>query len=79
MFTVNLHLIADENSFGRFYDCTNHLEVIWYLHLELPFQGLDKVVEVIKNDIANTETYCMGTLLLPGTGTKYTNTFDSTN
>lgn len=61
--TVEPHLIADsthpqrhasstgETLFGDFYDTTIVLSVVGYLRPELPFEGLEKLTQAIKNDI----------------------------
>jgi riboflavin kinase len=65
--TVEPHLIAStrdprrhasstgETLLQDFYDQTCRLSVIDYLRPELPFEGLDKLVEAIKMDIVNAE------------------------
>lgn len=69
--TVEPHLIAPPNDPRRhasqtketvlqdFYDQTIRLVVIGYLRPELPFEGLEKLTEAIKNDIRNTEQIAM--------------------
>ena len=64
--TVEPHLIADsehpqrhasstkETQFQDFYDKTIVLSVVGYLRPELPFEGLAKLVDAIKNDIVNS-------------------------
>jgi riboflavin kinase len=46
---------SGETLLQDFYDQKCRLSVVGYLRPELPFEGLDKLVEAIKNDIANTE------------------------
>lgn len=65
--TVEPHLIAPPNDerrhasscgesvFRDFYDEPIRLSVVGYLRPELPFEGLEKLVEAIKNDIVNAE------------------------
>jgi len=65
--SVEPHLIATESDPRRhasctgetlledFYDLTCRLSVVGYLRPELPFEGLEKLVEAIKQDIVNTE------------------------
>jgi FAD synthase len=65
--TVEPHLIAPpqderrsksnckESMLGDFYDQTIRLSLVDYLRPELPFEGLDKLIEAIKNDITNSE------------------------
>lgn len=62
--TIEPHLIAPENDPRRhasltgetlmtdFYDQTCRLSLIGYMRPELPFEGLDKLIEAIKGDIA---------------------------
>ena len=66
--TIEPHLIAPpkdsrrhasscgETLMGEFYDKTIRLSVVGYLRPELPFEGLEKLIEAIKNDIVNAET-----------------------
>ena len=66
--SVEPHLIATKSDPRRhasstgetlledFYDRTCRLSVVGYLRPELPFEGLEKLVEAIKQDIVNTET-----------------------
>lgn len=66
--TVEPHLIASPNDSRRhasscgetvlrdFYDEQIRVSVVGYLRPELPFEGLEKLVEAIKNDIVNSET-----------------------
>ena len=61
--TIEPHLIADqqhplrhasstgETQFQDFYDKTIVLSVVGYLRPELPFEGLEKLVDAIKKDI----------------------------
>lgn len=65
--TVEPHLIADpkdkrrhksscgESLLGDFYNQTIRLSLVGYLRPELPFEGLEKLIEAIKQDIANAE------------------------
>lgn len=65
--TVEPHCIAPESDPRRhasstgetllqdFYDQTCRLSVVGYLRPELPFEGLEKLVEAIKKDIVNSE------------------------
>jgi len=65
--TIEPHLIAPpkdarrhasscgETLMGVFYDQPIRLSVVGYLRPELPFEGLEKLVEAIKNDIVNAE------------------------
>ncbi|CAB9500642.1 Riboflavin kinase [Seminavis robusta] len=65
--TIEPHLIAPpkdtrrhasscgETLMGEFYDKPIRLSVVGYLRPELPFEGLEKLVEAIKNDIVNAE------------------------
>jgi len=65
--TIEPHLIAPESDSRRhvsscqetilkdFYDQTIRLSLVGYLRPELPFEGLDKLIDAIKNDIKNTE------------------------
>ena len=65
--TIEPHLIAppndlmrnkskcNETQFHDFYGSTLRLSIVGYLRPELPFEGLDKLVEAIKNDIVQTE------------------------
>lgn len=65
--TVEPHCIAPANDPRRhssctgetllqdFYDQTCRLSVVGYLRPELPFEGIEKLVEAIKQDITNTE------------------------
>jgi FAD synthase len=71
--TVEPHLIANPGDSGRhasscgesvlrdFYDEPIRLSVVGYLRPELPFEGLEKLIAAIKNDIVNTENLCDGT------------------
>ena len=66
--TIEPHLIAPpkdtrrhasscgETLMGEFYDKPIRLSVVGYLRPELPFEGLEKLIEAIKNDIVNAET-----------------------
>lgn len=47
-----------ETQFGDMYNQWIRLSVVGYLRPELPFEGLDKLVLAIKDDIAKTETLC---------------------
>mmetsp|Transcript_1269 Transcript_1269/g.2273 ORF Transcript_1269/g.2273 Transcript_1269/m.2273 type:complete len:193 (+) Transcript_1269:2-580(+) len=70
--TVEPHLIADqshplrhasstgETQFMDFYDQTIILSVVGYLRPELPFEGLEKLIEAIKKDIADAEKLADG-------------------
>lgn len=65
--TVEPHCIAPESDPRRhasttgetllqdFYDQTCRLSVVGYLRPELPFEGLEKLIEAIKNDIVEAE------------------------
>lgn len=65
--TVEPHLIAPPNDERRhasscretvlrdFYDEPIRVSVVGYLRPELPFEGLEKLIEAIKNDIVNSE------------------------
>lgn len=65
--TVEPHLIASDDDPRRhasstgetilydFYDTTIRLSIIDYLRPELPFEGLDKLIVAIKQDISNTQ------------------------
>lgn len=65
--SVEPHLIATESDPRRhasctgetlledFYDLTCRLSVVGYLRPELPFEGLEKLVQAIKKDIVNAE------------------------
>lgn len=65
--TVEPHLIAPpedkrrhasscrESVFGDFYGQPIRLSVVGYLRAELPFEGLQKLIEAIKRDICNAE------------------------
>lgn len=65
--TVEPHLIAPpkderrhksscgETLMGEFYDRPIRLSVVGYLRPELPYEGVDKLIEAIKNDIVETE------------------------
>jgi riboflavin kinase len=46
---------SGETLLQDFYDQTCRLSVVGYLRPELPFEGLDKLVVAIKNDIVNAE------------------------
>lgn len=71
--TVEPHLIAPASDPRRhasscgetvlqdFYDQPIRLAVVGYLRPELPFEGLEKLIEAIKKDIRDTETLCDGT------------------
>lgn len=65
--TIEPHLIAtsehpmrksskcEETQFGDFYGSDIRLSIVGYLRPELPFEGLDKLIEAIKQDIVDTE------------------------
>ncbi len=65
--TIEPHLIAsptdpqrnkskcNETQFCDFYGCALRLSIVGYLRPELPFEGLEKLIEAIKNDIVQTE------------------------
>ena len=65
--TVEPHLIAPpederrhasscgETVLGEFYDKQIRLAVVGYLRPELPFEGLEKLIEAIKKDISDAE------------------------
>lgn len=71
--TVEPHLIAPTDDDRRhssscgetvlrdFYDEPIRLSVVGYLRPELPFEGLEKLIEAIKNDIQQSEKLCDGT------------------
>jgi hypothetical protein len=44
-----------ESLLGDFYDLPIRLSLLGYLRPELPFEGIDKLVAAIKQDIANAE------------------------
>ena len=44
-----------ETLMAEFYDKPIRLSVVGYLRPELPFEGLEKLIEAIKNDIVNAE------------------------
>eukprot|EP00934_Nitzschia_sp_Nitz4_P006020 Nitzschia sp. Nitz4//scaffold150_size53981//32792//33286//NITZ4_006679-RA/size53981-processed-gene-0.17-mRNA-1//1//CDS//3329537077//6010//frame0 len=66
--TIEPHLIAPtddphrhvstcgESVLGDFYDKKIRLSLVGYLRPELPFEGLEKLIEAIKKDILDTET-----------------------
>ena len=68
--TVEPHLIAEpgcpertasdcnETVLRDFYGYNIRLSVVGYLRPELPFEGIEKLKEAIKNDISNTENIC---------------------
>jgi FAD synthase len=70
--TVEPHMIAPPESTRRhlsscgetllvdFYDQPIRLSLVGYLRPELPFEGLEKLVEAIKNDIVTSERLCDG-------------------
>jgi FAD synthase len=70
--TVEPHLIAQPGDSRRhasscgesvlrdFYNEPIRLSVIGYLRPELPFEGLEKLIVAIKNDIVNAEILCDG-------------------
>lgn len=65
--TIEPHLIAPpkdtrrhasscgETLMGEFYDKPIRLSVVGYLRPELPFEGLEKLIEAIKTDIVDAE------------------------
>ena len=65
--TIEPHLIApsdhpsrktsscQETQFADFYGSNIRLSIVGYLRPELPFEGLDKLKDAIKNDIVETE------------------------
>ena len=71
--TVEPHMIAPPESKNRhlsscgetllndFYDQPIRLTLVGYLRPELPFEGLEKLVNAIKNDIVESERLCDGT------------------
>lgn len=71
--TIEPHLIAPpkdtrrhasscgETLMGEFYDKLIRLSVVGYLRPELPFEGLEKLIEAIKGDIVNAEELGDGT------------------
>lgn len=71
--TVEPHLIASstderrhkstcgETVLREFYGETIRLSVVGYLRPELPFEGLEKLIEAIKNDIEQSERLCEST------------------
>ena len=71
--TVEPHMIAPPESNNRhlsscgetllndFYDQPIRLTLVGYLRPELPFEGLEKLVSAIKNDIVESERLCDGT------------------
>jgi riboflavin kinase len=64
--TVEPHLIADsqhpkrhasstgETQFQNFYERTIFLSVLGYLRPEMPFEGLEKLIDAIKKDITDS-------------------------
>ena len=44
-----------ESLLGDFYDQPIRLSLVGYLRPELPFEGVEKLISAIKQDIANTE------------------------
>jgi len=68
--TIEPHLIAppnhparaasacQETQFPDLYGASIRLSIVGYLRPELPFEGLDKLVEAIKNDIVKSEALC---------------------
>jgi hypothetical protein len=46
---------------GDFYDKPIRLAVVGYLRPELPFEGLEKLIEAIKKDIQDSERLGDGT------------------
>jgi len=71
--TIEPHLIAPESDpnrrasscgesvLGDFYNQPIRLSVVGYLRPELPFEGLEKLIEAIKDDITNSERLGGGT------------------
>ena len=67
--TVEPHLIAPSNTLHRtksscqetvlddFYEKSIRLSLVGYLRPELPFDGLENLIQAIKNDIQMTEKY----------------------
>ena len=65
--TIEPHLIAKETDpnrhaslcgesfLGDFYGQPIRLSIVGYLRPELPFEGLEKLIEAIKNDIAKSD------------------------
>jgi riboflavin kinase len=70
--TIEPHLIAypedparkktkcGETEFQDFYGSDIRLSIVGYLRPELPFEGLDKLIDAIKNDIVQTERLAEG-------------------
>ncbi len=71
--TVEPHLIAQstdtthrhaskcgESLLGDFYDQQIRLSLVGYLRPELPFEGIDKLIAAIKQDIVDTERLSLG-------------------
>lgn len=70
--TVEPHLIASpldkrrhqsscgETVLREFYGETIRLSIVGYLRPELPFEGIEKLIEAIKNDIKKSELLCEG-------------------
>lgn len=68
--TVEPHLVArsdderraasscGETVLGDFYGEQLKLSIVGYIRPELPFEGLDKLIVAIKNDIKKTEELC---------------------
>ena len=68
--TIEPHLIAPgdhpsrntsacgETQFDDLYGETMRVSIVGYLRPELPFEGLDKLIEAIKDDIVKTEEIC---------------------
>jgi riboflavin kinase len=68
--TIEPHLIAPPNhparklsacgetQFQDLYDAQMRLSIVGYLRPELPFEGLDKLIVAIKDDIVKTEKLC---------------------
>ncbi|GFH50306.1 riboflavin kinase [Chaetoceros tenuissimus] len=68
--TIEPHLIAQQDSPTRFsskcgetlledlYDEKIKLSIVGYLRPELPFEGIDKLIEAIKHDIVQAEQKC---------------------
>lgn len=70
--TVEPHLIANDDAhrhisscgesvLGDFYGQTLRLTLVGYLRPELPFEGIDKLIQAIKQDIVQSEEKGAGT------------------
>jgi riboflavin kinase len=57
--------MTGETLLQDFYDQTCRLSVVGYLRPELPFEGIDKLVLAIKNDIKNAEILTDSTEPIP--------------